>query len=124
MSTASEDNFVSFLNNLMRRNKIKPNRLAIEVGVSHTTMSRWLSGKTTPDLNSCKNIALYAGVSTDKVLSVVGLLPETAPLPYANWPEFREYATRKYAHELDEDLITIIEAIIERNRQNKWHRQK
>lgn len=32
------------------------------------------------------------------------------------WPEFREYALRKYPNELDEDLITMIEDLIERRR--------
>jgi len=116
MSTARDDSLISFLHNLMRIKKIKPNRLAAEVGVSHTTMSRWLAGKTTPGLDSCKNIARYAGVPPEKVMAAAGLLPETTPLPCADWPEFREYASRKYAKELDEDLIALIEAIIERNR--------
>ncbi|GAI54917.1 unnamed protein product, partial [marine sediment metagenome] len=33
-------------------------------------------------------------------------------------PEFREYAERKYP-ELDEDLITMIEDLIEREKQRK-----
>ena len=32
------------------------------------------------------------------------------------WPEFREYARQKYPNELDEDLITMIEDLIERGR--------
>ena len=32
-------------------------------------------------------------------------------------PEFRQYARRKYRTELDEDLITMIEDLIERQRQ-------
>jgi len=31
-------------------------------------------------------------------------------------PEFREYARQKYPNELDEDLITMIEDLIERGR--------
>jgi len=31
-------------------------------------------------------------------------------------PDFREYARRKYGEELDEDLITMIEDLIERQR--------
>lgn len=33
-----------------------------------------------------------------------------------NLPEFREYARQKYPNELDEDLITMIEDLIERRR--------
>ena len=32
------------------------------------------------------------------------------------WSEFREYARQKYPNELDEDLITMIEDLIERRR--------
>ncbi len=32
-------------------------------------------------------------------------------------PEFREYARKKYRDELDEDLVTMIEDLIERQRQ-------
>ena len=31
-------------------------------------------------------------------------------------PEFREYARQKYPNELDEDLITVLEGLIERGR--------
>ena len=33
-----------------------------------------------------------------------------------NLPDFREYARQKYPNELDEDLITMIEDLIERRR--------
>ena len=35
------------------------------------------------------------------------------------WPEFREYAHQKYPDELDEDLITMIEDLIEWRRARK-----
>lgn len=35
-------------------------------------------------------------------------------------PDFREYARRKYGEELDEDLITMIEDLIERRRQKRY----
>ena len=55
-------------------------------------------------------------VPPECVLSIVGHLlplPETGP---AEWAEFREYTKRKYPNELDEDLITLIEDLIERRR--------
>jgi len=36
------------------------------------------------------------------------------------WPEFREYAHHKYPAELDEDLITMIEDLIERRRGRRY----
>ena len=42
---------------------------------------------------------------------------EGQPVKSSNkWPEFREYARQKYPKELNEDLITMIEDLIERGR--------
>ena len=42
---------------------------------------------------------------------------ESQPVKSSNkLPEFREYARQKYPNELDEDLITMIEDLIERRR--------
>jgi len=63
-------------------------------------------------------------VPLEKILSIVGHLPgvaETAPL---EWPEFREYARQKYPDELDDDLITMIEDLIERRRQKRYNSGK
>jgi len=90
----------------MRRRKRLPSQLAADLGVSHATVSRWLSGQDIPSIKSCRKLAEYSGVSVEKVLSIVGHLPrvaETSP----EWPEFREYARRMYPNELDEDLITM-----------------
>ena len=48
------------------------------------------------------------------------MLADTNPLSNLSneeLPEFRQYARRKYRAELDEDLITMIEDLIERQRQ-------
>ena len=50
---------------------------------------------------------------------MAGHLPPFPDRGPAEWPEFREYAKRKYADELDEDLITMIEDLIERRRRRK-----
>jgi transcriptional regulator with XRE-family HTH domain len=110
---------VTFLKEIMRRRKLKPSRLAIEMGFSHGTISRWLSGEDTPKTTSCRKIAEYSDVSLKKILSIVGHLPEIAETESPDWPEFREYARLKYPSELDEDLITMIEDLIERKRRGK-----
>ena len=56
----------------------------------------------------------------EKVLSIVGHLPTMATTGPPEWPEFREYALRKYPNELDEDLITMIEDLIERRRGRRY----
>ena len=49
-------------------------------------------------------------------------IPEE-PEPVA-WPEFREYALQKYANELDEDVVTMIEDLIDRRRAKNYGKRK
>src|SRR4030042_2700215 len=112
MMNKKETRFIDFLNEVMRRRKRSPSRMAADIGISHATVSRWLSGKDLPRPGSCRKQAEYSGTSIDKVLAVVGYIPETPVKAHAEWPEFREYARLKYPNELDEDLISIIENLI------------
>ena len=111
---------VSFLNEVMRRRKRLPSQLAADLGISHATVSRWLSGADIPSTRSCRRLAEYSGVPLEKVLSVVGHLPRVTETGPPEWPEFREYARQKYPAELDEDLITMIEDLIERRRAKRY----
>jgi len=110
---------ISFLNNLMRRRKRLPSQLAAELGISHATVHRWLTGKDIPSTRSCRKLAEYSGVPIQKILSISGHLSGIMEQVPAEWPEFREYAQNKYADELDEDLIIMIEDLIERRREKK-----
>jgi transcriptional regulator with XRE-family HTH domain len=112
--------FISFLKEVMRRRKRKPSQLAADLGISHATVSRWLSGKDIPNTSSCRRLAEYSGVPIEKVLSIVGHIPKVSEAKSLEWPEFREYARKKYPEELDEDLITMIEDLIERRRAKKY----
>ena len=104
----------------MRRRKRLPSQLAADLGVSHATVSRWLSGVDVPNTRSCRRLAEYSGVPLEKVLSLTGHLPRIAEEGPPYWPEFREYARHKYPNELDEDLITMIEDLIERRRGRRY----
>ena len=119
MST-EEVPLVSFLKEVMRRRRRKPSQLAADLGISHATVSRWLSGADIPSPRSCHRLAEYSGIPVERILSIVGHLPRIAEKPPAEWPEFREYARHKYPAELDEDLITMIEDLIERRRAKKY----
>ena len=118
-----ENPIVAFLKEIMRLKKRLPSQLAVDIDVSHATVSRWLSGEDLPNTQSCHKLAKYSGVSFQKVLSVAGYLPEIGDEEPAKWPEFREYAYRKYPNELDDDLITIIEDLIEKRRSRKVGRK-
>jgi len=111
---------VSLLKELMRRRKRLPSQLAADLGVNHATVGRWLSGADVPNIRSCRKLAEYSGVPLEKILSVVGHLPRKAEGVHPDWPEFREYARQKYPNELDEDMITMIEDLIERRRERKY----
>jgi transcriptional regulator with XRE-family HTH domain len=110
---------VTFLKELMYRRERLPSQLAFDLGVSHATVSRWLSGAGTPNTKSCRKLAEYSDMPLKKVLSIVGHLPGVAKTRSPEWPEFREYARRMYPDELDEDLVTMIEGLIERGKQKK-----
>ena len=104
----------------MRRRKKLPSQLAADLGMNHSTVSRWLSGVDSPNTHSCQRLAEYSGVPVEKILSIVGHLPRIAEATSNKWPEFREYARQKYPNELDDDLITMIEDLIERRRQKRY----
>ena len=112
-----------FLKDLMRRRKQLPSHLAGDLSVSHATVSRWLSGKDIPNVKSCQKLTELSGVPLQKILAVAGHVPPLTEKAPAEWPEFREYARQKYPHELDEDLIIMIEDLIERRR-GKRHGNK
>ena len=119
MST-EEVPLVSFLEEIMRRRRRLPSQLAFDLGFSHATISRWLSGADAPNTRSCRRLAQYSGVPLGKILSLVGHLPRVAEASPPEWPEFREYARHKYPNELDEGLITMIEDLIERRRAKRY----
>ncbi|MDD4876664.1 MAG: helix-turn-helix transcriptional regulator [Dehalococcoidales bacterium] len=119
MST-NEVPMVTFLKKLMERRKRLPSQMAADLGISHATISRWLSGDDIPNIKSCRKLAEYGGVPLQKILSVVGHIPTIVEEEPNLWPEFREYAQHKYPNELDEDLITMIEDLIERRRERKY----
>ncbi len=111
---------ISFLKEVMRRRKRKPSQMAADLGISHATVSRWLSAMDIPNTRSCHRLAEYTGIPVERVLSIAGHLLRISEEPAVAWPEFREYARQKYPKELDEDMITMIEDLIERRRARKY----
>jgi transcriptional regulator with XRE-family HTH domain len=105
-----------FLRDLMNRRKLLPSHLASALNISHATVSRWLSGQDKPSIVSCQRLADFSGIPINKILAAADYLPELKGSIPEEWPEFREYAQIKYGQELDEDLITMIEDLIERKR--------
>ena len=108
---------IEFLTELMRKRRRLPSQLAADIGVSHATMHRWLNGKDIPSTASCRRLAKYSGVSNQKILAAAGHISSIEDTNIAFLPEFRDYAMHKYPNELDEDVITMIEDLIERRRE-------
>ena len=104
---------VSFLEDIMRRRKRLPSQLAKDIGVSHPTIGRWLSGEDIPSTLSCRKLAAYSGLYVGKVLAIAGHLPALAQTVPDECPEFREYMRGKYPA-VDEDLVSAFEDYIER----------
>ena len=115
---------VGFLKSLMKRRRRLPSQLAKDIGVSHPTVGRWLTGVDVPSTSSCRKLADYAGLATEEVLSLAGHLPRIEATPASAWPEFREYAVQKYPGELDDDVISMIEDLIERRRDRRRDGQR
>jgi transcriptional regulator with XRE-family HTH domain len=120
---AQNGRFAAFLKEVMRRRKKLPCQLADDLGFNHSTIGHWLHGTSIPKPYSCRRLAEYSGVPLEKILSIVGHMPEIAEAIPTAWPEFREYASKKYPEELDEDLIAMIEDLIERRRHKRYHRK-
>lgn len=110
---------IEFLQDLMRKRKKLPSQLAADMGVSHVTMHRWLAGKDTPSTASCRILANYSGVPIQQVMASAGHIYDITETNAMAWPEFREYARQKYPGELDDDIITMVEDLIERRRQQR-----
>jgi len=116
MSNTKESPIIVLVKDLMRRRECLPSQLAKEIGRSHPTVGRWLTGEDVPSTASCGKLAAYSGIPVEEILGAAGHLPAVRQAPAAEWPEFREYASRKYPDELDEDTIIMIEDLIERRR--------
>jgi len=104
----------------MQRRRRLPSQMASDLHISHATVIRWLAGTSIPSTQSCQRLSEYSGVPLSKILSLTGHAPAIAEAAPAEWPEFREYARKKYSDELDDDLITMIESLIERRRHRRY----
>ena len=124
MKKQGDSPLVTILNEIMRRRGQVPSRLAADIGVSHASMSRWLHGKDIPSSRSCRRLAECSGTPLLKVLAAAGHAPIVAEPALDTWPDFREYASKKYGAELDDDIITVIEDLIERRRNQKYKSNK
>ena len=105
-----------FIKDITAQRGLSLRGLAREIGINASTVSRWRDGKQVPSPESCKILADYLSASTEHILVLAGHLRPLHKEDKERLPEFREYATRRYPDELDEDIIIMIEDLIRRRR--------
>lgn len=106
----------NFIQDTLRQRGISLRRLAIDAGISPSTLSRWVSGKQSPSPQSCQKLAESLSLPVEQVLAWAGHLVPMQKADTGTLPEFREYARQKYPVELDEDMVAMIEDLIQRRR--------
>ncbi|MFC1967937.1 helix-turn-helix domain-containing protein [Chloroflexota bacterium] len=109
-------NIAVFLQDIQRQRGLSLRGLARESGISASTLSRWCSEKQTPSPQACRMLADYLSLPAEHLLALAGHLRPLHKEGAEALPEFREYASRKYPEELDEDMITMMEDLIYRRR--------
>jgi transcriptional regulator with XRE-family HTH domain len=112
MSIEGSTPLVTFLTEIMDQKRCSPSQLATDLGVPYSTVHRWLHNKTLPTISSCRRLAEYTCLSLRTVFSRIDYIPPFLHSHPNSWPEFREYTSKKYPDELDDDLITLIEDLI------------
>lgn len=107
---------ISLLRKLLFKRKRLFYQLTVDPVISHTITRRRLYGKYTTGSHLRRKPVIHSGTNPGAVLSITGQNHEIDKDESIDWPEFREYARMKYSTELDDDLITMIEDLIERRR--------
>lgn len=58
----------SMIEKLMRQNNLTMKELADKIGISESSVSLWISGKTTPRMGMIQKLADFFGVETDEMI--------------------------------------------------------
>ena len=62
--------FADRLKDLMSEKNLNNQNLSDEIGIPRTSISNWLNGRRTVQIDALVKIALYFGVSTDYLLGL------------------------------------------------------
>ncbi len=89
-SNALSRYFTRFLMELMARKRRLPSQLALDIGVSHATVSRWLEGQDIPSTRSCQRLAEYSSIPLEKILALAGHMPQPENAGPVEWPDYPE----------------------------------
>lgn len=99
-----------FLNRQMKLRGRLPSQFARDLGVSHPTVGRWLTGEDVPNTKCCQLIANLTGEPVVRILKMAGHLPADFDIEQpTDLPPFREYIALKYPDKLSESIVLMIE---------------
>jgi transcriptional regulator with XRE-family HTH domain len=60
----------------MRQKKRLPSQLALDLGISHATVGRWLTNQDIPNVKSCRKLSEYTQIALERILVITGHLPD------------------------------------------------
>ncbi len=98
----------------LKRRNLSLRRAAQEMGISHTTLSRLISGKTRPDVDTCAKLAGFLRFRVSRVLELAGYV-ETDALTGATGLLYEEYigAWRQLREENREFALRVIRTLLD-----------
>ncbi len=67
------------LADLLHERNLLASHLAVDIGVSHATVGRWLKGEDIPSARSCYLLAEFSGIPLEDILRSAGHIPEVIP---------------------------------------------
>ena len=103
---------MTWLRKMLKERHILAFYLAKQLGISHATVSRWLSGKDVPKPRHCEKLAILTGEHVLKILVLAGHLTKTPELTVV-YPPFREFMDRTHNGFMP-DLVDVMALAIDK----------
>ncbi len=103
---------MTWLKKVLKERQILAFYLAKVLGVSHATVSRWLSGKDIPTPRHCERLAKLTGEHVLSILILAGHLTKTPALTMA-YPPFRAYMAKVHKGFMP-DLVDVMALAIDK----------
>jgi len=101
-----------YLESQLKQRDINYSQMARQLGVSHATIHRWLTGSDIPDAASCGKLAEWSGEPLHYILYIAGHTDVPLDRNGNDLPGFRRYLTMKYAGVFPDELVTVLEGMI------------
>ena len=98
----------------LKRRNLSRRSAAEEMGISHTTLSRLMNGKSRPAVSTCAKIAVFLRLRVSRVLELAGYA-EDGDLTGTDSPLYEQYvgAWRELREENREFVVRMIQALLD-----------